>query len=132
VQQQPLCSDNSAIIIATPAAGYRFDHWSDGSTYNPYTLPVTSDTTLVAYFAIVGGGTDGISNIKNNDISVYTADGRICVTLDGQTTDEFSVYDVMGRRAAHVIASDKSPVLPAGVYIVKVGTLPARKVVVIR
>ena len=132
VQQQPSCSDSVAILIATPATGYRFDHWSDGSTYNPYTLPVTSDTTLVAYFAIVGGGTDGISNIKNNNISVYTTEGRICVTIDGQTTNEFSVYDVMGRRAAHVIASDKSPVLPAGVYIVKVGTLSARKVVVVR
>ena len=132
VQQQPSCSDSTAIIITTPATGYRFDHWSNGSTDNPYTLAVTRDTTLVAYFAIVGGGTDGISNIKNNDISIYTAEGRICVTLDGQTTDEFSVYDVMGRRTAHVIASDKSPVLPNGVYIVKVGTLPARKVVVIR
>jgi hypothetical protein len=132
VQQQPSCSDSVAILIATPATSYRFEHWSDGSTDNPYTLAVTCDTTLVAYFANVGGGTDGISDIKNNDVSVYVAEGRIHVTLNGQTTDEFSVYDVMGRRAAHVIASDKSPVLPAGVYIVKFGTLPARKVVVIR
>ncbi len=121
----------TATLTANANSGYHFDHWSDSTTANPYALTVTGDVNLIAYF-VSDGGSDGISDIEASDISVYTAEGRICVTLDGQTTDEFSVYDVMGRRAAHVIASDKSPVLPAGVYIVKVGTLSARKVVVIR
>ncbi|MCR5424737.1 MAG: leucine-rich repeat protein [Bacteroidales bacterium] len=121
----------TATLTANANSGYHFDHWSDSTTANPYALTVTGDVNLIAYF-VSDGGSNSILDIEASDISVYTAEGRICVTLDGQTTNEFSVYDVMGRRAAHVIASDKSPVLPAGVYIIKMGTLPARKVVVVR
>ena len=115
-------------LLATPNAGYRFVKWSDENIDASRTVTVTGDMAFTATFV----STEGIDDVASANLNIFATNGRICVTLDGQTTDEFSVYDVMGRRAAHVIASDKSPVLPAGVYMVKVGTLPARKVVVIR
>ncbi|MCR5589357.1 MAG: leucine-rich repeat protein [Bacteroidales bacterium] len=39
-----------ATLEAIPYSGYRFSHWSDGATYNPYTLAVTDDVQLTAYF----------------------------------------------------------------------------------
>ena len=36
---------------AQPSSGFRFDHWSNGSTENPYTVRITQDTALSAVFA---------------------------------------------------------------------------------
>ena len=41
---------DTATLTATPAYGYYFTQWSDGSTANPRTLVVTSDTSLTAQF----------------------------------------------------------------------------------
>lgn len=118
----PTCTSPQAVVYASANSGYHFDHWSDNSTVNPYSLTVTEDLNLVAYFATDGGGTDGIDDIDAAGIRIYIEAGRIVV--EG-TTDEVNVYDMTGRN----IRNDN---LPAGVYMVKVGTLPARKVVVMR
>ena len=112
---------SSVTITAYPADGYRFDHWSTGSTDNPYTLTVTSDTTIIAYF--VSNGTQGIGEVGENDIHISVFNGRISV--EGITNEEVRVYDITGRTV-------QNRSLPSGVYIVKVGTLPAQKVVVMR
>lgn len=101
--------------------GYRFDHWSTGSTDNPYTLTVTSDTTIIAYF--VSDGTQGIGEVGTGDIRISVFNGRVCV--EGITNEEVRVYDITGRKV-------QNHALPSGVYIVKVGDLPAQKVVVMR
>ena len=101
--------------------GYRFDHWSTGSTDNPYTLTVTNDTTIIAYF--VSDGTQGIGEVGTGDIRISVFNGRVCV--EGITNEEVRVYDITGR-----MVQNRS--LPSGVYIVKVGDLPAQKVVVMR
>ena len=49
ILSSPTCS-TPAVVNAVPAAGYRFDHWSDGSTQNPYSFNVDGDTEIVAYF----------------------------------------------------------------------------------
>ena len=49
---EPTCQSPTATIVAEPIDGYRFDHWSNGVTDNPYTLNVSSDTALTAYFII--------------------------------------------------------------------------------
>ena len=41
---------SAASIVAIPYSGYQFSHWSDGSTYNPYTFAVVNDVNLTAYF----------------------------------------------------------------------------------
>ncbi len=117
----PSCTDHNAVLNAVPADGYRFDHWSTGSTDNPYTLAVTSDTTIIAYF--VSGSTQGIGDAEENDIHIGVFDGRIRV--EGITNEEVRVYDITGRMV-------QNHSLPSGVYIVKIGVLPAQKVIVMR
>ena len=84
------CTNNTATLTATPDRWFRFDHWSNGSTDNPYVISVTSDTTLTAFFEelcserceisiyatdIYGDGWNGntIHIIQNgNEIDSYT------------------------------------------------------------
>ncbi len=113
---------SSVTITAYPADGYRFDHWSTGSTDNPYTLTVTNDTTIICYF-VSNGGTQGIGEAGEDDVRISMYNGRIFV--EGITNEEVRVYDITGR-----ITNNR--VLPSGVYIVKIGQLPARKVVVLK
>lgn len=68
------------------------------------------------------GSTQGIGNIESEGIRIYGEGDHIVV--EG-TTDEVRVYDMVGR-------SVRNEALRAGVYMVKVGNRPARKVVVIR
>jgi len=66
----------------------------------------------------------GIEDVDDaSAASITVQDGRILVNgSDGQNVD---IYDIMGR-------SVRNEALPDGVYMVKVGNLPARKVVVVR
>lgn len=120
---EPSCTNHNAVLYAVPVDGYHFDHWSTGSTDNPYTLTVTSDTTIIAYFVSNGGGTDGIGEIGEDNIRISVSDGHIFV--EGITNEEVRVYDITGRTV-------QNRSLPSGVYIVRVGTLPAQKVVVMQ
>jgi len=43
--------DSTTIYFAKANHGYHFDHWNNGSTNNPDTLHLTSDTSVIAYFA---------------------------------------------------------------------------------
>jgi subtilisin family serine protease len=75
-------------------------------------------------------GDAGIDDMSDDGISVYTRDGRLVV--EG-TTDEVRVFDVMGRRIRRFVAgSTDGESLPIGVYMVQVGSRPARKVVVLQ
>ena len=69
-----------------------------------------------------GNSIEGIPNDENDmvDIRIYPISNHIIV--EG-TTDEVRVFDSVGR-------SIRNEALPTGVYIVKVGERPARKVVV--
>ena len=63
--------------------------------------------------------------------TVYVAEGRLYI--DAPQPVEATVHDMTGRRVATLAAgTSTSTPLPTGVYMVKVGTLPARKVVVLR
>ena len=46
----PSCTSTQAVVSASPKNRFMFDHWSDGSTQNPYTLDVTDNMELIAYF----------------------------------------------------------------------------------
>ena len=65
----------------------------------------------------------GISDVAEAQrVRIYAESGRICVI--GAEGREVNIYDIMGRRV-------RNEALPTGVYMVKVGDLPARKVVVL-
>ena len=118
----PTCTSPQAVVFATANSGYRFDHWSDGSTSNPYSLTVTDDLDLVGYF-VADGGTQGIDDISADGIRIHAANGHIVV--EGVDEAQVAVYDMTGR----IVRNDD---LPAGVYMVRIGNHPARKVVMIR
>ena len=44
-------SNSIVAVIANPNYGYHFDHWSYGSTANPDTIRLSSDTVITALFA---------------------------------------------------------------------------------
>lgn len=50
--ERPTCANPSATFTATAEEGYHFTQWNDGNTDNPRIVPITSDTTLTAIFAI--------------------------------------------------------------------------------
>lgn len=95
-------------------------------------VTVTSDSTFTAYFE-PDGGTDGIGNVDGIDAKVYTADGRIVVeNTDGHAV---TLYDAAGRTLAIKQSSNQTitfDVPASGTYLVKVGTSPARRIVVVR
>ena len=113
---------DSFTFRATANDGYHFLRWNDGDTNAERTVVVTSDTTFTAYFE-ADGGTEGIGGIEAVNAKVYAEHGRIVVEgVEGETV---SVFDVAGRQV-------KNSDLHAGVYMVKIGSAPARKVVVTR
>ena len=50
----PTCTNPQAVVYAVANSGYQFDHWSDNSTSNPYSLTVNEDMELTAYFSPIG------------------------------------------------------------------------------
>ena len=73
---QPTCDNPNAVVSATANDSYRFDHWSDGSTDNPYTLTVTQTTSVIkAYFV----STNGIGDVDGIGAKVIAANGQIVV-----------------------------------------------------
>ena len=111
-----------------------------GPTTNPY--PYLTDGTPETSFEITNireNGTEltfhvhflntqGLVSSEGNNAKVYALDGRIVV--DGANSETVQVYDIMGRQLSS-FTSRLSPVtFPSGVYVVKVGSRAARKVVV--
>lgn len=128
VVTEPSCSNPQAVVRATAKPNWRFDHWSDGNTNNPYTYTVTGDVSLVAYFVT----TIGISNADNAGITVRTENSNIVIEGDGVEQMTVSLYTIEGR----TIFSGKHTGLPyhvpsSGIYILKVGDMPVKKVVLL-
>lgn len=117
---------DTTTISATANYGFYFTQWNDGNTDNPRTVQVTDDVTYTAYFE----STQGIEDIDAAEIKIYATEGRIVV--EGAEGMEMSVFDQIGREVMKSTQNGDSSLLPAGVYLVKVGALPAKKVVVVR
>lgn len=90
VTTQPTCTNPIAVLTATANQGYQFVQWSDGSTQNPRTITLTSDTAIVANFiAVVNDTTFITASICQGD--TYTWHGQVLSnpgvyqTLLGQT-----------------------------------------------
>ncbi len=131
--QEPVCDDPVAVVHATPRSGYSFDHWSDGSTQNPYTCVVTGSMTLTAYFTPDNGGENGIDDADAINEKVYYNNGVIVV--EGANGNIVTLYDVTGRMIISkqdVHTPLRFDVPASGTYMIKIGNYPARKIVVIR
>ena len=120
---------DTVTITALANSGFHFVSWNDGIADNPRYVVISSDTTFTALF-----GSDSTQSIGNVDITSFSAgviDNCIYVRLDNEQ-DDFHVYDISGRELLRQRGSGKTPAMPNGVYLVKVGTLPVQKVLVIR
>lgn len=126
-----LYEDGAIVTVeAVASPGYRFVRWSNDETANPYSFVAIDDLVLTAFFEPVGGpnGIDdagqpvGIA-VRGNSIAVTNAQGQM-----------LSIYDINGRTIVHEQAEDgRLYAMPhTGVYVVKVGNRPARKVTVVR
>lgn len=129
--QEPSCNNPVAIVQAVPNENYQFDHWSDGSTQNPFVDSVIDSMTLTAYFV----PKTGIEELEtSSQVCFFTKPGQIIVRTDGQEEYPVWVFDCVGRiiESTTIRRKEICITLPHGVYLVKVGTLPARKIIVTR
>ena len=123
-------------IMATAKPGYLFVQWQDGNTQRIRTITVTGDATYTAYFDY----SNGIDDMgAADDVKIYTRGNIIVIDFSGQhaadSRQSVVVYDVMGRVIKQAAdgcqqAAVEIPVTSAGVYMVKVGERPTRKVIV--
>lgn len=120
--------DSTAVIEAVANTGYRFSHWSNGSTNNPDTLMLTSDTTVEAYFEL--GDPVAIQPVADGStVDIHVENG--CITVTGVDGEPVQIFDIMGRQI-QTFKQSGNQAIPAGIYMVKVGARPAQKIVVIR
>ena len=82
---------------------------------------------------IATNGTVGIQSVESGDFTVTARQGRIVV--EGANGMPVTIYDVAGRRIAEQAGGNVETAefsVISGVYLVKVGAFPARRVVVTR
>ncbi len=144
---------SSALIAALPQVGVLFAGWGDGETANPRTITVNSDTTLVALYQapdtiveyhhyyfdttyiidtiyITG---EGVNTPETINAVIYSRQGWIGV--EGAAGNEVTLYDLEGRMLAtkrDEYAPLRFDVPASGVYLVKIGPYPARRVMVVK
>ena len=118
---------------ATPKHGYAFVAWLEGtdtlSTHSTFVFQVNHDMTLTALFA----PNNGIDDVDMTDVSIYSSDSRIFVR--GAEGHDVYVYDVNGRmmdRRLNAPDFIEFQFSSSGVYLVKVGNAPAKRIVLIR
>ena len=79
------------------------------------------------------GSGDGIEDLELPQSQVYVTDGCIVIdTEDGSAEFSANIYDLSGRLVASLPTAGKTPALPNGIYLVRIGDQTARKVVVKR
>ena len=101
------------------------DTLSHDATYD-YVLDRTT-TTLTAAFV----RNEGIDNVDATSVTIFTRENGVVVR--GAAQAEVYVFDVVGRMVGHVSAANDEEFIrlpQTGVFLVKVGNLPARRVVV--
>ena len=117
-------------IRAAGNPGYHFLRWNDNNTDSIRTVEVHGNVTYTAYFE-PDDGNESIDNTVGDNIRIWSTDGRIHIR--GVESETVQVYDMMGRMVVSTQYATEPVALPGnGVYLVRIGNHPARKVVVIR
>lgn len=111
---------DTAILMAIANPGFHFDHWHDRDTINPKSVIVTNNATYIAYF--VADDSEDIGAVYPEGINIFAENGRVVV--EGTTAD-VKVFDMLGRLVYN-------EALPAGIYMVKVGNYPTKKIAILR
>jgi len=115
-------------LTAVPFPDVEFLGWNDGIADNPRTIRVVSDTAFHALFRDYLGIDDA-----EGTSCVISVDRRT-ISVEGAANRSVSVYDLYGRRIAFRNQTGSTvsiPISSAGVYLVQVEGLKAKKVVVL-
>ena len=83
-------------------------------------------TELTFHVHFLSGPHVGIEDLEVLGYRVWVMDGRIIV--DGAAGETVQIFDMMGR----LVTADAAGRVSPGVYIVKVGARPAKKVIVMK
>ena len=123
---------STATLTAQAYAGFHFVNWSNGETTPTITFTVTEDVTVIAYFE-ADENPQAIDETDLTNVTIYSAETRIIVRgAEGETVN---VYDINGRTIhTQAVAAETVEFRMAGtgVYLVKVGNAPAKRVLVVR
>jgi hypothetical protein len=119
--QANTCTNDTAIISATPNTGYRFVEWNDGDTNNPRSITVTQDTNFMAIF----GRYVSITDIEAPAINVYPNPAKDNITIilpEGNSNMVFTLYDMQGKALIKQDINNNKDVvdisrLAAGIYL---------------
>ena len=122
-----------ATLSAMANSGYRFVQWSSGETTPTLQIVVTEDVNVTAIFDTIGGGHIGIEDADEPEITVWSTGMRILV--EGAEGRDVRLFDVNGRMIGSAVKASETVefrVNATGVYLVKVGNAPAKRVLVVR
>ena len=109
-------------ISATPYPGHTFDRWSDGTTLNPRTVILDTDSTITAHFV----KTQGIAPADRPHMALYPnpATGKVQILGLAGEAQYVEILDMTGRTAAsfrHTTSIDISN-LAQGSYLAQIHT----------
>ena len=101
-------------IEATPDEGWKFLRWSDYETENPRTVYMTESLTLSAIF----NQRQGLDDVVSGNVTVWDAGGRIGIR--SSEPQDITIYTAAGRvLTVLTTVSETSVAVPTGLYIVR-------------
>ena len=121
-----------ATLTAQSNEGYHFVSWSNGHNEPTITFVVTGDITLTATFE-ANQPVTGIDESDMENVTIYSAESTIYVR--GAEGKDVNVYDINGRTISSTLNAGDAiefRMTATGVYLVKVGNAPAKRVLVVR
>ena len=104
-------------VTATPSSGYTFSGWSNGSTANPFTVTLNSNTSITANFALIPvyiitvSAEDGGSVSSNG--GEYQQGTEVTLTATPDEGYEFSGWSDGSTEATRVITASENLSLTA-------------------
>lgn len=122
------------VLVAHANEGYRFVKWMNGDQeVGPadtiFTFTVQANITITAVFEPV----NGIEDVDMNNVTIYSTESKIVVR--GAESQSIYVFDVNGRVVTSEVNAAETcefRMATTGVYLVKVGNAPAKRVLVVR
>ena len=129
----------SVSATATPNGGYLFTGWvvngDTASLANDVYIDVLPEMAGMTFNVVATFKADnvGIESVDYSNISIYSVDNNVVVKGAEGLTIYF--YDVNGRcieRRANAAEIENFTVETSGVFLVKAGNAPAKRIVVIR
>ena len=104
-------------ITATPSSGYTFSGWSNGSSDNPVTVTLDSNTSITANFALIPVYTITVSSEDGGSVSSeggdYQEGTQVTLTATPDEGYEFSGWSDGNTEATRVITASEDLTLTA-------------------